>query len=587
MWFRAPLANPFDKGLDRFMRRLWIGTAGVMVCLVQALVGWQLAHADDDATGEKLLPKDTLLFFTIPDSPGFKEGWDKSISGSMLRDPEFKPFLDDVQKKLEELSEKVQGELGVSVEGLMELPQGEITFAVMEKPARTLSMVLMFDYGNEKETVEKLLKKMHEALEEEAEHSTEDVDDVSVHVYTFKNVEQDMPFKTLAYFNDESYLVFGSDVAALKEVLDRWDGDSDDTLANNDVFKYIMDKCKDDSGEAVMKFYLSPIGLVQSGLSMAQAIQPQVGMVGPFLPMLGFDKLQGFGGVTYLGTGDFDGVSKSFVYADQPTGVLNVFQFPATELTPPKWVSAGASMYFGGNWNVAGAYQAIEALVDMFQGRGALARLMDRAENEGPGLHPKKDFLDLLDGRFHVVQNVEEGEDDASLSQQFFVALAVKDGAKAKKTLATLAKMEGAPVESREFNGETIYEIALPQGDQTISFAVAEGHLVVTNDTPMLEGMLRATNEAPLVDSPAYKKIAKYFPAKTSMISFQKSDAQLKAMYDLLKNAENQDFLEGIDLQKLPPFEVLQKYLRASGSYTVPDKKGALMIGFQLKDSDQ
>ena len=165
----------------------------------------------------------------------------------------------------------------------------------------------------------------------------------------------------------------------------------------------------------------------------------------------------------------------------------------------------------------------------------------------------------------------------------------MKDGAKAKKLLATLAKSDGSQVESREFNGETIYELALPQGDQAMSFAVAEGHLVITNDTPLLEGMLRSggSGASTLADSSAYKQIAKHFPAKASMISFQKSDAQFKQMYDLLKNAENQEFLDGIDLQKLPPFEALQKYLRASGSYTVPDKKGALMIGFQLKDGDK
>ena len=559
-----------------------------MLCLVQALAGWQIARADENAIGEKLLPKDTLLFFTIPDVSEFKEQWDKSSSGGLFRDAEFKPFLDDVKQKIEELSQKVQDELGVSIDDLLELPDGEITFALLEQPARKLSVVLMVDYGDSQETVGKLLKKMHEALESEAEHSTEDVNKVEINVFTFKNSPKENPFKTLAYFNDSSYLVFSSEVAALKEVLDRWEGDSDDTLATNDVFKYCMDRCQDESGEPTMKFFLNPIGLVQSGLNMAQAIQPQVGMVSPFLPMLGLDKLKGWGGASYVSTGDFDSVSKSFVYADSPTGVLNVFQFPATEITPPKWVSAGVSMYFGGNWNVAGAYQSIEGLVDMFMGRGELARRMDQAANAGPGIHPKKDVLDLLDGKFHVVQGVEKGEGDEPLAQKFFVALAVKDGAKAKKLLGTLAKMDGAQVETREFNGETVYEIELPQGDQKVSFAVAEGQLVVTNDTAMLEGMLRATSSgASLADSAEYKKIAKHFPAKVSMISFQKSDAQLKALYDLMKNAENQEYLEGIDLQKLPPFEVVQKYLRASGSYTIPDKKGALMIGFQLKEGDK
>ncbi|MBC8114228.1 MAG: hypothetical protein H7062_07620, partial [Candidatus Saccharimonas sp.] len=496
------------------MRRLWFGTAAVMLCLVQALAGWQIARADENAIGEKLLPKDTLLFFTIPDVSGFKEQFDKSSTGALFRDAEFKPFLDDVKKKIEELSQKVQDELGVSIDDLLELPDGEITFALMEKPARKLSVVLMVDYGESKETVGKLLKKMHEALESEAEHSKEDVDDVEVNVFTFKDSPPENPFKTLAYFNDTSYLVFSSEVAALKEVLDRWEGDSDDTLATNDVFKYCMDRCKDESGEPTMKFFVNPIGLVQAGLNMAQAFQPQVGMVSPFLPMLGFDKLKGLGGASYVNTGDFDSVSKTFVYADSPTGVLNVFQFPATEITPPKWVSSGVSMYFGGNWNVAGAYQAIEGLVDMFQGRGALARLMDQAANAGPGIHPKKDVLDLLDGKFHVVQGIEEGDGDEPLTQKFFVALAVKDGAKAKKLLATVAKSDGSPVESREFNGETIYEVDLPGGDQKVSFAVAEGHLVVTNDTVMLEGMLRGTGSGTsLADSAPYKKIAKHFPA--------------------------------------------------------------------------
>lgn len=569
------------------MRRLWFGTAAVLMCLAQGWVGGQMARADEDAGGEKLLPKETLIFVTIPDVSQSKAEWDKSTGGAMFRDAELKPFLDDLKKKLSELSEQVQGELGVSIDDLLKLPQGEVTFAVMEQPARKVSAVLMVDYGESKEIVEKLLKKLHESLEDATEHSAEDVNDVEIHTFTFKDAGEDFPFKTLSYFNDENHLVFGSEMAALKAILDRWEGDSDNTLAANDTFKHVMSRCQDESGEPSMKFFVDPIGLVRAGISMAQASQPQVGMAVPFISMLGFDKLKGWGGATYMATGDFDAVSKTYVYAEA-AGVLSVFQFPATELAPPKWVSAGASMYVGGNWNVGGAYQAIEGLVDMFQGRNALARIMDQVANNEPGIHPKKDFLDLLDGKFHVVGGGQAKDDDDAVANPFFVALTVKDGAKAKKLLAKLATMDGADVESRDFNGETVYEVSLP--DQTMSFAVAEGQLVITNDTPMLEGMLRsdtAAAAATLADSAAFKQISKHFPAKASMISFQKQDNQLKQMYDLLKNAENQTFLEGIDLGKLPPFEVLQKYLRTSGSYTVPDKEGALTTGFQLKDSGQ
>ena len=122
---------------------------------------------------------------------------------------------------------------------------------------------------------------------------------------------------------------------------------------------------------------------------------------------------------------------------------------------------------------------------------------------------------------------------------------------------------------------------------QTMSFAVAAGHLVVTNDTAALEAMLRSESQPALVDSPAYRKIAKHFPAKMSMLSFSEGEAQVKPFYDMLKNSDNIDFLEGIDFQKLPPFEAMRKYLRSSGGYTVPDAKGALSVNFQLKEADK
>ncbi len=445
----------------------------------------------------------------------------------------------------------------------------------------------MVDYGDNKETIEKLLKKLHDGLDGDiAEHSTEDIKDIKVHVYTFKENTDDNPFKNLVYFNDESYLVFSTEIDAIKEVLDRWDGDSTDTLANNDIYKYVLERCKEDSNEPSAVWFLSPIGLIQAGIGMAQSVAPQAAFAGAFLPVLGIDKLKGWGGAGYTSTGEFNTITKSFVYVDQPTtGVLNAFQFPATDLAPPKWVPADVSMYVGGNWNIAQAYQAIEGLVDSFNGRGFTAKLLDQAANSegGPGIHPKKDVLDLLDGKYHLIQSVVAEGDDDEPNAKFLLALDVKDAAKMKNTLAKVSKSEGAQVETREFNGETIFEIEAGQ-NQILSLCVSGGHFVLTNDTAALEGMLRSESPSSLTQTAGYRKIAKHFPAKVSMISYSNADAQLKSVYQMLKNADNVDFLEGIDLQKLPPFEVIQKYLRPSGSYTVPDKKGALTVGFQLSE---
>ena len=68
----------------------------------------------------------------------------------------------------------------------------------------------MLDYGNHKETVEKLLKKMHDALDGNV---AEDIPPrklptSTMHIYTMKEQDGDNPFKTLVYFNDDKSWCF-------------------------------------------------------------------------------------------------------------------------------------------------------------------------------------------------------------------------------------------------------------------------------------------------------------------------------------------------------------------------------------------
>lgn len=566
------------------MNRLWLRTTIALFCIVQIFANVPFSYAEEDTPAEKLLPKDTLLFFAVSDVPEFKEKWDKTSIGQLFHDPLLKPFLDEVAEKKDEISKDIEKEIGVSLDDLLDLPQGELTFALIEKPERTLSAILMLEYGESKETIDTLLKKMDEALEKsEADHLTEDIHDVKVHVYKLKT-EEENPIKTLVYFADEDFVVFSNELDAIKEVLSRWDGKSDDTLADNDQFKYIQAQCKGES-EAQVKVFLTPAGLINTGISIAQTQFPQAAMASGFLPLLGLDGLKGYGGVMNLDDGEFESIANFFIYVERPQGLIGLFQFPAVQQAPAKWIPATVASYASVNWDVATAYKSIESLVDSIQGKGTTSRFLDQMADQGPNIHIKKDFLDLVDGKIQFVQGEpKEVADDSTPIPAIFATLGLKDAAKMKKTLASLAKAIGPLVETREFNGETIYEAQVPNGDVTISFAVAEGQLIITNDTPMLEGMMRGRTGqgAPLADAPEYKRIAKVFPAKTSMQSFQRTDVQLKVYYEMLKNADAES-LGGIDGSKLPPFEKISKYLVPSGGYAVPDKKGAKTVTFTLK----
>ena len=139
----------------------------------------------------------------------------------------------------------------------------------------------------------------------------------------------------------------------------------------------------------------------------------------------------------------------------------------------------------GLNWNFAKAYQTVEGLMDTYLGRGELAKRMDQFANSdnGFGIHPKKDIIDSLDGRFHVIQRLDT-QDDTSITQQVLIALELKDEAKVKKILSKIAKSEDSRLET--YANSTVETSSTHEVGEESSFvsAVTSGQLVITNDVP-------------------------------------------------------------------------------------------------------
>lgn len=574
------------------MRQLRRWTAWVLLSGVVLSSLFGTARAEDKAaTGEQLLPEEVLVFLSAPSIPVLKERCQGSLFGELLNDPEMKPFLDGVKEKLDELSSEMKDKSGVTLDSLLEIPQGEVTFAVMEMTSRKIGLLLLLDFGDHQSTIDTLLDKLEENLKEHGgEAETADYESVPVTTYTFEN-EGSNPFNQLSFFTRDNCLVLASSPDITHEVLDRWDGKSEETFAQNDVYKYILDKCASEGRAPVFKWYFNPIGLTQSILGMVQTQIPQAGMAIGFLPILGLNNLKGMGGVGDIDVEDFDSVGRTFLYVDQPTsGLLNMFQFPAADLSPPKWVPADAALYSGMNWDVNAAYSAIETLVDTFQGPGAFARMVDEvAENEnGPGIHPKNDLIDQLDGQIHIVMGAleEKEEDEEPTAPKMLFALDVKDAQKMGSVLAKAAKSDSFPGTTREFEGATIYQMEA-DGENSVAMALAEKHLLIGNDVSLLENALRPRGGGPsLSSSPTFQKLSSKFPEKASMLSYQNGSHQAETMYNALKSGNGIDIPEDLSdlLSKLPEFEVLKKYLRVSGGYTVPDKKGAFSSTFTLKE---
>lgn len=612
-------------------RRL-VATLVAGLCL---MVG--AARAADPVSNDKRLPQDTLIYFTVNNVNDFKEKFSGTQFGKLLKDDSMADFLAQFEEPLKAISSEVEDKTGVGLMDILSIPSGEVSFAVSYSDGNPVSIILMLDYGDSQETVEKLIKKATEAAEEEGgKSSEEEIDDVKVITLTPPGEESEeteegdaaagieQSFKSVSYAMKDSTLVISNQVSAIKGLLERWDGSSDSGLASAASYKLIMQKCApkgDDQAE--VSWYLDLMGLIQAGITLGSAENPQVGMAAGFLPVLGLDELKGFGGAMNVGEADFDNVTRSFIHVGDSKGALRLFSMPAVEQTPAKWVHDNCSMFFSMNCDFQEGYKGVEGIYNTFAGEGALAKMIeDLAESEdGPQIHIKKDIIDQITGRISVSSDVEEEEETSQ--ERYVVAIELTNEAAFKKILAKAAKFPGFPGKARDFEGHTIYELGLggimeeeeeseeqsfrnladdeekedgkeegsdeegvemEEAEMTPAIAIGRKHLFFGTDVEQIEQILRGKDEDSLADSKIFKQVSKYFPKKVSSMSYQRADAQVKGALKALKSGQLDSVVgDNIDLSKLPDFDDIKQYFTPTGGYVRPDEDGVFMENFNLK----
>ncbi len=571
---------------------LRVGSVLLALSTVMMPQMWLRAADDKAVPTDRLLPSDVSVYVSIPSVDDLKARFGKTAMGEMSEDSAFEPFKAELTKALENVSSEIEQNLGVTLKDLLQIPSGELAVAVITPPGKKISGVLFLDFGDSEKTIEALVVKAEKGLEEQgATNDDEEIDGTKVTVWTMKKDEdsEEKP-NQLVYFIKDTMLVVSSDLDTAKGTLARWDGKHSDTFADNDNYNLILKKCSSEDDDGLLVWYVNPMGLVQAAMTQVAAANPQVALFMGFTEPLGINGVKAIGGSFDMATDDFDSTSKTFLMIEQPTkGLLNVFQFPAIEQKPPRWVTTNASAWFSINWDIAGAYKAIETMVDMFRGPGMTAAFIDQIAQQEPNVHLKKDVIDVISGRIQFVMESAKKKGETDAQDRVVVALGLKDAKKFKATMAKIAKAPGFPAKAREFQGSTIYEFEIPDfsgsGEpKSGGVAIGPDHLLFSNDVTAVEAMLRGdTDGDALVESAEYKQIAEHLPAKTSIVSYSKQDSQIETLWDTARSGQLGAALPDIDFSKLPEFDAVKKYLTPSGSYTVPDKKGVLFVSFSSK----
>lgn len=567
---------------------------------------------------EKTLPATTLAFARIPNAQTFRDALKESRFGRLLNDPAMKPLIEDSQARLKERSERLKQRLGITFRQFWELPQGELSLAIIpaEDARMPYCVVLTADAGdNAKAMTDLLTKATQQAASNNDKVTTEKLANLSLRVIKPGNLnpERAQPYVAWTHVGTVFYVAMAPKVEAIRDALGHLGGRSD-SLA--DTPAYIATNKRLEKN-APMTWFVN----TNQVLKLATHFAGQQGMdqetVAEQFKLLGLTGIRSIGGTYAMNVGEFDTVTKTFVYAPGPlAGLLRIFtKFPKNQLRPEPWVPATVASYRSINFDFDNSFLALNDFADQLV-PGLLQNLQEQlvppGANKSGGFDFQRDLFKPLGNRITIISDFKKPITENS--QRNLLAIAVDDPKAVQASLNKLIELAELNTRKRDFQGTTIYDIELPAVDNAapaaaaaaaaaspqgpFSYAIAKNTLFISQEPTLLEQILRPGAPA-LADSPAFQSVVKHLPAQSTSVMYQRADEQARVIYDMLKTGQFQQALdaanpggEGLkvtsyfDPIKLPDFAVIAKYMLPGGGFATTDEEGAIITQFALRNAN-
>src|SRR5688572_21725416 len=205
------MSKTMGRCLSKFRGHFGVGLA--IVLLFQLIAAPVAARP----SAMKLFPQDTLLFLRVADARKMGERFKETSTGLMLHDPQLQPFIERLYGGTAEFyTDQLEERIGISWDDLQQLPQGEVAFAIVARPAQPPAFLLLVDQGETESAARLLLDRAIEAgVEHGGELSTETIGDVEVTVIR----EGDDQDKMIGTFQRENTIVVATDANVLRNVL--------------------------------------------------------------------------------------------------------------------------------------------------------------------------------------------------------------------------------------------------------------------------------------------------------------------------------------------------------------------------------
>lgn len=583
---------------------------GLLAACCTAAAAWCGPISAAGPHARDYLPADTLVYVSVTSVGELKTRFPETSLGRMLQDPALKPLVDKLWEAGLKAANQFQDKIGVPVEELLKLPQGEITLGVFPQNKKIVA-ALVWDVGEEKATADKLLARGLEAAKEEGFEVVEEPIEGQTATILKKGRQE------FVYVWSDDALVIATQRDAAGAVLKGRSGGDRDVLATNSRFAALMKRCENGDGEpSQFEWFVDPIELMRTALQ--DNAGGQIALAA--LPVLGLDGLQGIGGTITFATASFDTIVHSHLLLDSTrSGILEALAMESGEFTPERWAPADLTQYTTVYWDVPKSYSVVGKMVDSFQGEGAFRKNVQKGL-ERFQIDLDADVLPLLGKRITYCAWTEP---PVRLdSQSMLVALQIKDSKKLQELLDRVLAQFPDAYEKKAYAGADYYcfsqirgprQRALDRADRPddenaaeptrrgLTLCILGDRLLVADRPGVVEHVLSTSLEdkGGLAAALDFKLMSGRMlraagEQSVGLLTFNRPERELQFLYDLAQSdgaknriqrfAEGNDFgrdvAQSLEAHPLPPFETLKKYFAPSASMVTHDAIGFHYVNF-------
>ena len=623
-------------------------------------------------TGEsaRWLPENTMAYIKVENVNALRDKFKKSSIYSLYQDPAMQSFMVPAEKKIrqkidEKLKETWQEMHLEEPPDELPWPQGELICAVflqsrpimvpdysqmqeMEDPAPfdtealpkvesnspDFQVVVLADMGDQAGALKQLTTQMTaKAVEQGKIRQRETIRDIEINIIKDKP-DQDENYDTFCYGFKDNWLIGGSSIKYIREVLMRTEATDAKSLADRRDFR---DTC-DHLGSSDVFGYVNAQAIRDVVVGMAPTEQKE--KITQTIRLLGFENVGGLGWALRLTPDHPEELTMKILLSvtGEKAGIPALLTPASTSNRSSRLLSKEVAHFLVANYNPARIYDGIVWLAwnigqtnldGMIQ--GMLAVTGQPAEAGRAPVNFKQDIMAQLSAPITVTTRYDKPYSNPD-SSKTLLALAVRDGEVLDTALARIHDTfiaQGNKELRRELLNCTIYLLppipALLMGMQSsreteaqtqahLAFTVAADHLVFGSEKVVEQAIrdLRREDLESIKTDEMYQYAGGHFPAQAGAYYYENEQISAEVLWSMLKEAarqaaqqpsptapETQDeiememgavidsggkfvsplmmiqqFKEYVDFTLLPDFAAVKKYFGATIGYLEGNDKG-------------